>query len=364
MRVLFITRKFPPSVGGMETLSKGLADHLPEVSDLRVLSWGGSQAWLPWVFASFWLKGTLLMRKTDVVLLGDAVLSPLGWWFRRVHKKPVVSILHGLDMTFPNPVHQALLRAFSTSFDAYVCNSEATKREAERRGYGPLTVIHPGIDSVELFEKTKARALFAPIAGFKPHANAFVVGFLGRASERKGLPWFLRNVFPHLPEHVHLLIAGTSAEEDVVGLLSDPSLMRRVHVLGRISDHARELFFPSLDLFVMPNVDLDGDQEGFGIVATEATVRGAPVLASDLEGLKDAVLQDRTGWLITPGDADAFVETIRFLASDTGAERLDAVRRSAARATLEAFSWPDIARSYEDLLSRVTSSSRHRPMRP
>ncbi|MEJ0072837.1 MAG: glycosyltransferase [Candidatus Saccharibacteria bacterium] len=43
------------------------------------------------------------------------------------------------------------------------------------------------------------------------------------------------------------------------------------------------------DLFVMPNIPVANDIEGFGLVATEASSCGTPVIGSDLEGIKDAV---------------------------------------------------------------------------
>jgi phosphatidyl-myo-inositol dimannoside synthase len=56
--------------------------------------------------------------------------------------------------------------------------------------------------------------------------------------------------------------------------------------------------------------------EGFGLVAIESACRGALVIASALEGIKDAVIDGETGILVEPEDADRFVETIRGLSTD------------------------------------------------
>jgi phosphatidyl-myo-inositol dimannoside synthase len=56
--------------------------------------------------------------------------------------------------------------------------------------------------------------------------------------------------------------------------------------------------------------------EGFGVVAGEAASRGALVLASALEGIEDAVIDDATGILVDPEQATQFVDTIRSLADD------------------------------------------------
>jgi glycosyltransferase involved in cell wall biosynthesis len=67
------------------------------------------------------------------------------------------------------------------------------------------------------------------------------------------------------------------------------------------------------DVFVMPNIRVDGDQEGFGIVLLEAGAYNLPVVASNLEGIKDAVLDGKTGRLVPERDADSYLEAIQAL---------------------------------------------------
>jgi glycosyltransferase involved in cell wall biosynthesis len=83
-----------------------------------------------------------------------------------------------------------------------------------------------------------------------------------------------------------------------------------VHLLGRISDEEREQLLHGSDLFVQPNIEVPGDMEGFGLVTIEAALRGLPVVAADLEGIKDAVVDGETGWLLPTGDAAAWAATV------------------------------------------------------
>ena len=68
----------------------------------------------------------------------------------------------------------------------------------------------------------------------------------------------------------------------------------------------------------MPNVRVAGDMEGFGLVAVEAATRGTLVVASALEGIRDAVVDGSTGILVEPEQPDQLIETIRALAADRG----------------------------------------------
>lgn len=343
-------------MGGMETLSAGLAKHLPSVATVQTRAWGGSQRWLPAVFAWFTVSLFSHAGKTDVVLLGDAVLAPLGWLAKRFLGKRVICLLHGLDLTYQHPLYRFLRKTFSYGFDAYVCNSRATEAEARRQGYRNVHVIHPGIDPVAQRAQSEARRLLLPLVKHRPPEHAFWIGFLGRASERKGLPWFIQHVFPTLPEHVHLFIAGSTPEADVLSWLPSPALLSRVHVFGRIPDDVRALFLPALDLFLMPNVDKPGDQEGFGIAAIEASAAGTPVLAAEFEGVADAVLHGRTGWLLTPGDPEAFSEAIRGFASPSRYAELNAVRLICAHETIAAFGWEHQIEEYGDLLAGLRTT--------
>src|SRR5947209_6212036 len=94
-KILFITRKYPPSIGGMETaayeLYKALHDST-EQTDL--IAWGGSNKWLPVVY--FWLFGramvNVLARRPDVIILQDGVMAPLGWALKILTGLPTLII--------------------------------------------------------------------------------------------------------------------------------------------------------------------------------------------------------------------------------------------------------------------------------
>jgi phosphatidyl-myo-inositol dimannoside synthase len=66
----------------------------------------------------------------------------------------------------------------------------------------------------------------------------------------------------------------------------------------------------------MPNITVDGDIEGFGLVAVESACRGAVVIASALQGLLEAVTDGVTGILVDAEQPEGFVSVISKLESD------------------------------------------------
>jgi hypothetical protein len=81
LRVLFISRKHPPSVGGMEQLSYHLIQCARQQAGVQVqaIVWRRSQRWLPLFGLQALVRGAwACWRGVDVVHIGDPVLVLLG----------------------------------------------------------------------------------------------------------------------------------------------------------------------------------------------------------------------------------------------------------------------------------------------
>jgi phosphatidylinositol alpha-1,6-mannosyltransferase len=87
--------------------------------------------------------------------------------------------------------------------------------------------------------------------------------------------------------------------------------------------------------------------EGFGIVYLEAGAYGKPVVAGNVGGARDAVLDGETGLLVDPQDPLAVSEAIVRLLRD---EPLARALGAAGRARAQAHAWPTVARRVEELL--------------
>src|SRR4051812_13583006 len=108
MKVLFITRKFPPSTGGMERFAFELSAALADEADVSLVKWGGSKKWLPLVLPYLAVQAAwrLLQGGIDVVHAHDGVVAPIGWLLARCFGKPYTVVIHGLDITHPTWIYQ------------------------------------------------------------------------------------------------------------------------------------------------------------------------------------------------------------------------------------------------------------------
>src|SRR5262249_14392219 len=70
-------------------------------------------------------------------------------------------------------------------------------------------------------------------------------------------------------------------------------------------------------LFVLTSVNIEGDQEGQGLVLQEAQASGLPVVATNHGGLPEGLLPDQSGFLVPERDVDALAERLNFLVEHT-----------------------------------------------
>ena len=186
-------------------------------------------------------------------------------------------------------------------------------------------------------------------------AGAFLLCSVGRQVGRKGFAWFVRQVMPLLPPAVHYWVAGDGPDtRQVLAAIAEQRLGGRVRLLGGLDEGGLLKLYQGADLFVMPNIQVAGTMEGFGVVLLEAGLCGLPVVAADLEGICDVIVGGENGLLAQSGNPWAFAQAIRRCWSDRSLlERLAAGTRCQARH----YSWPLVAQQHLDLLQQLTGSS-------
>jgi phosphatidylinositol alpha-1,6-mannosyltransferase len=178
--------------------------------------------------------------------------------------------------------------------------------------------------------------------------DATILVSVGRHQERKGFQWFADQVMPRLPANVLYLVTGEGPmTPQIQAAIDRHGLAGRARLLGKVPEEMLRTLYRGGDLFIMPNVHVPGDIEGFGVVMLEAGLCGMPVLAADLEGISDVVREGENGHLAASRDAQAFEQGVLHYHRDRA--RLAAASRSAARYTAANYSWEGIARRFVEV---------------
>jgi phosphatidyl-myo-inositol dimannoside synthase len=371
MRLLFVSHSFPPrdapmsNVGGMQRVATELHRALGVRDDvaMRTVALRSSWKWVHVKAVPFLMSLALRLRleadahRADTILFTSMTTAlPLLIAGPALKRKGIrlAAIVHGLDVTDPNPLYQKAVRRLCALLDVVMPVSRATGEELVSRGF-PRDRVHVVPNAVELerFEGVAA-SRGAPaevtIAGAPPlPEDAFLLVTVGRQVRRKGFVWFIENVMPKLPDRVVFWLAGDGPERrNIDTAIERAGLTQRVRCLGKISETELVELYRRGQLFIMPNVVVPGDMEGFGIVMLEAGACGLPTLAADLEGIRDVIDEGINGWLAPSADADAFAARIETLLGDANGLRQASAR--TAQYVTSTFRWDRTAERYLDAL--------------
>jgi len=347
LRILFISRTFPPVVGGIERQNFEIYKHLSEIADVKLIANRYGKRFLP-LFLLYSIVFVLWKsRHYDVLLLGDGVLAIIAWVMSRIKRSPlIVCIIHGLDLTFQKSIYQNWwVRRFLPVVDVLLPVSHQTALEAQKRGLREdrCHVIPNGVNPDDFTTKRDLHRLEV-LLGKSVEAKCIILT-VGRLIARKGVHWFVENVMPVLDEDIVYIIAGDGPiRKNIEEIVKRKGLETRVHVLGQVNNNALLTLYSTADIFVQPNIPVKNDMEGFGLVVLEAGASGLPVVASRIEGLIDAISEGDNGELLTPCNVDEYVKHINMLVRDPVSRH--AKGQSALNYVRQYFTWKVIAERY------------------
>jgi glycosyltransferase involved in cell wall biosynthesis len=342
--LIFVTRKWPPAMGGMEIYCLRLVEELRKRHEVELVALpGNADGSVPEarVLARFGLTTALriLFGKPlpGLIHIGDMA----SWPFALVAKlrRPSIKVIlsaHGTDVSYGRRaglrgrLYQRYLRTGAALLRSAksIANSEATAEACRSAGFDRVEIVALASD------------FRAPGMASKSGGNLL---FAGRLIRRKGLKWFVENVLPLLPDDIALDVAGSLWSKEEATSLSD----KRVHYLGVLDQKELAAAFANALCVIVPNIELaNGEFEGFGLVAVEAAASGGVVVAADTGGLRSAVIPGVTGFLIAPGNASEWAAKIMEIRRWDRARRDDFTATSIAEAQVH-FSWERVARETE-----------------
>ena len=182
-----------------------------------------------------------------------------------------------------------------------------------------------------------------------------VIGVVGRLAPEKGHRYLIEAA-PAIVEQVptaKFVFAGqgrsrADIEAQIAGL--SEAMARRFHVLGFREDVPQLL--RGFDVFVLPSTE----GESLGTSILEAFMAERPVVATDLGGVRESVMDGVTGRLVPPGDAGALAHAI--IEQIQQPERAREMTMTGKRRVQDLFSPEVIARQPEDVYMKVLADKR------
>jgi glycosyltransferase involved in cell wall biosynthesis len=198
--------------------------------------------------------------------------------------------------------------------------------ELARRGRGAAVVVACNADVAARLRERGVRAVLVPhgvdVGQFVPvggsgHRDCLRLLSVGRLVEKKGLGVLLSAV-ARLEIPFSLRIVGEGPEAGRLQRSIDTlGLARCVALCGGQTHAELPHEYAAADIVIVPSVvDRTGDRDGLPNVVLEAMASARPVVATPIGAIPTAVEHQRTGWLVSPGDAAALAGAIRVLGAD------------------------------------------------
>jgi len=269
----------------------------------------------------------LAENKIDILHTHGGVAGLLGRWAarrcrRKTGRPALVHTIHGIHyLHYRNPVARwsfvRLEKCLSRFTDAVVLVSGADLASAERHGLAPrgkLTVIRNGVDPSRLKPAARPAALRNSL-GLRPGQT--MVGTVARLHRQKGIPYFLRAaalVRKSHPQAVFVVVGGGPWEAKLKAEAAGLGLAEGVLFPGERGDAAALLSL--FDIFVLPSL-----WEGLPFVLVEAATLAKPIVATDIDGVREVLRDGETGLLVPAADPAGLALAVKLLLNDPALAR-------------------------------------------
>lgn len=278
----------------------------------------------------------------------------VGWLIAALFRIPLVIYAHGEEITTWKKSKRIYPMRFAYRHaDKVIANSEFTRDELIKLGVDAarIEIVFPGVN-LGRYRPENAKSGLRESLGIQPGQKLILS--VGRLNLRKGFDQVIR-VLPKLAGHgvdVHYAIIGTGEGlESLKSLAVEIGVLERVHFLGAVSDENLPGWYYACDVFAMPNREINGDTEGFGMVFLEAAACGKPSIAGEAGGTGAAVLHGVTGLRVDGASPERVGQALEKLLSD------DALRAKLGQAGLERaralFDWDMVAQKTAAIMAAL-----------
>ncbi|HQU42937.1 MAG: hypothetical protein B7Z73_02680 [Planctomycetia bacterium 21-64-5] len=382
-RVVLVTRRFWPLVGGAEIMAARLAGGLHakgaattiltarwqpdwpaeiEHHGVRVIRLANPQTrvWGTWCYmraVGRWLRS----HRSSFDLVYVSMLKHDAYAAVAAAQRggfPIVLRAEGAGLT--GDCHWQLEANFGLSIkrrcqkaQAFVAPSPAIEHELIVAGYARSRIhyIPNGVaipEPRDEADRAAARADLAEADASLAIGNqAPLVVYTGRLHAMKGLEYVVRawpSVLKRLPEARLWLVGDGPYRTQLNELIGNLGLWGFVYLAGPFDDV--EEFLRAADVFVLPSLE-----EGMSLAVLEAMAIGLPVVASDIPA-NQAIVEDHvSGRLVPPRDSDRLAATIVELIENR--ELADALAQEARRQASQRFSLDKLVDRHLELFQRL-----------
>jgi len=300
-------------------------------------------------------------RRPDILELWEEPYAAVSWQavraFRAVAPRGAVIFFSAQNVPrwIPPPFRWFADSVYRHANACFAMNDDVVEVLRSDGWSGSRSVIPLGIDPATFSPVEAHREILAQ----RP-SGAAVVGFLGKLTAQKGVPWLLDalEAIPTSQSNLFVLMVGSG---DLAGMVARrlASLPHPSLVLPAVPHDEVPSLLATMDIVVVPSVTTTTQKEQFGRVAGEAMAAGKAVIASNSGELPNVI--GDAGLLVPESDVAELAAAIVRLSNDVALrDEFGAAGRTRAA---ERYSWPAVVERQLTVYRRVLGGWR-RARRP
>jgi phosphatidylinositol alpha-1,6-mannosyltransferase len=267
----------------------------------------------------------------DVVICAHLHLLPIAWLIARTKRAPVSLLVFGIETW--RPTNSRLTNFLVSRVDRIISITQLTLAKLQTwtnlQGI-KQTIIPPCVDLSVFTVGPKSMQLIERY-GLSGSEILLTIGRLAETERYKGFD----QVFDAIPSlakkfgKIKYLIVGEGSDKTRLDdRAKELGISEHVVFTGRVSDQEKIELYRLSDVYVMPSAG-----EGFGIVLIEAAACGLPVIGSEADGSREALLSGELGVLVDPANREQLIEEIGQILELKGPHcRIEAVHRFSKEA--------------------------------
>lgn len=240
--------------------------------------------------------------RPDLVVCAHINLLPLGYVLSLWTRSPLLLVIYGIDAWKPH--RSVLVNMLTKHVDGVIAISEITKtrfmewtRLPEKKAFVLPNAIH-----IDAYGPSETDDELLCRYGLSGKTVLMSMGRLSADERYKGVDEVME-LLPVLtesfPDLAYMVVGDGSDRLRLEEKRRRLGLSERVIFTGFIAEAEKAKHYRLADAFVMP-----GRGEGFGFVFLEAMACGVPVVASSLDGSREAVRDGKLGIVVDPDNRD------------------------------------------------------------
>ena len=281
----------------------------------------------------------------------------IGWVLSKLCRTPLIHLEHGschtvsksfivstIGCIYDHTLGSLLVKSAKMNFGV----SAPAAKFLTHLGAKNAKVMHNGID-LSAFEDTK------PIR-YTNTPGRTIITYVGRLVYGKGVQDLL-SIFPKLKGDVQLLIVGDGPYRDELEALACEVDSSNIVFAGEQRPENIPGILQGTDIFVNPSYS-----EGLPTSVLEACAAGCAVVATDVGGTDEIVLDGSTGFLVKPGDQQGLTDKINYLLENKPVR--DALGKNAKAYVMDNFSWDQIMGQWMTEISHLERSTVYASNKP